>query len=60
MMATKPAHDPRCYDLAEYFLAETVCTEADREELAQAIQDTVEAWFRAWEDKNVPKEREAM
>lgn len=56
-MATKRekySYDGRCFDLAEYFLTETVCTKEDREDLAQDIQDTVEGWFLAWENKNVP------
>jgi hypothetical protein len=40
------AYDPRCQELAEYFLADITLTDEDREqrtvELAQAIQDTIE------------------
>jgi TPP-dependent pyruvate/acetoin dehydrogenase alpha subunit len=35
--------DPKCYELAEYFLAENgAVTEEHKAELAQAIQDAVE------------------
>ncbi|HEX2594724.1 MAG TPA: hypothetical protein VHL34_24690 [Rhizomicrobium sp.] len=49
-----PAHDPRCYDLAEFFLegadingATLSSAEVKRyaPELAQHIQDAVEAWL---------------
>lgn len=51
----KYSYDSNCRDLADHFLAETVCTDADREDLAQDIQDAVESWFREWEWKNVPQ-----
>lgn len=50
----KYSYDSKCRDLADHFLVETVCTDADREELAQDIQDAVEGWFSEWERRNVP------
>ena len=47
-MSQRYSFDPLCRDLAEVFLLEkkTVSTE-DRNELAQAIQDAIEAWLAA-------------
>lgn len=55
-MPRKYSYDTHSEELAGYFLAETVCTEADLKDLAQDIQDAVESWFREWERKNVPQE----
>ena len=42
--------DPKCYELAEYFLADNgAATEEHKSDLAQAIQDAVE-------DFNAPHE----
>lgn len=37
--------DPKCYDLAEYFLP-TTASPALKDDLAQYIQDAVEDWLR--------------
>lgn len=38
------AYDPKCNELAEYFLPATA-PKADKEGLSQAIQDSVETWL---------------
>ena len=42
-------YDQKCLDLAEYFLRDANPTPADKEELAQVIQDAIENWFSARE-----------
>jgi uncharacterized membrane-anchored protein YjiN (DUF445 family) len=38
--------DPKCYELAEYFLEDYEdITEEQKNELAQHIQDTIEDWL---------------
>lgn len=54
----KYSYDSKCRELAGHFLSDTVCTDADGEELAQDIQDAVENWFREWESKNAAASRE--
>jgi hypothetical protein len=40
------AYDPKCYELAEHFLADSPFrVEKETDELARAIQDAVEDWF---------------
>jgi hypothetical protein len=41
-------YDPRCYDLAEYFLGAEDHEEVAK--LAQVIQDAIENWFDGKED----------
>jgi hypothetical protein len=37
--------DPKCYELAEYFLADNkTATEEQKVDLAQHIQDAIEMW----------------
>lgn len=38
--------DPKCFELAEYFLA-TTASQRLKNELAQHIQDEVEVWLSA-------------
>lgn len=40
-------YDPKCYELAEYFLANTPATEERREALAGVIQQAVEDFLQA-------------
>lgn len=41
--------DPKCYELAEYFLADNgAATEEHKSDLAQAIQDAVEDFHAPW------------
>jgi len=53
MKKPKYSYDFECERLAEYFLAKTICTEDDKRQLSQELQDTVESWFHEWERKNV-------
>jgi hypothetical protein len=40
------SHDPKCHELAEHFLADVPnVTEAQKDELAQEIQTTIEDWL---------------
>jgi hypothetical protein len=39
------SHDPKCYELAEYFLPRNA-PELAKSELAQAIQETVETFLK--------------
>jgi hypothetical protein len=43
-------HDPRCHELAEYFLP-TAASALLKAELAQHIQDAVEDWLTAERDR---------
>ncbi len=46
--AKAKAHDPECRSLAEHFLATEppgALRESEARELAQTIQDAIEAWF---------------
>jgi hypothetical protein len=43
-MSKKPLVDPLAYDLAEYFLPADAAEER-KWDLAEVIQDAVEAWF---------------
>jgi hypothetical protein len=48
LVAKKPlSFDSKCYDLAEHFLEDepTLDNEDARNQLAQEIQETVEAWI---------------
>ena len=39
-------HDPRCYELAQYFLDDQAgADEADMSALAEAIQQAIEQWI---------------
>lgn len=39
------AFDPKCYELAEYFLRDNGAATGDhKDDLAQAIQDAIEDW----------------
>jgi hypothetical protein len=39
------AFDPKCYELAEYFLHDNgAATEQHKSDLAQTIQDAIEDW----------------
>jgi len=41
--------DPKCYELAEYFLRDNgAATEEHKSDLAQAIQDAVEDWDKGF------------
>jgi hypothetical protein len=40
-------HDPKCRELAEYFLADYYHSEADANELAEEIQTHIEMWLTA-------------
>lgn len=44
MSGKKLMHDPKCRELAEYFLPSDV-SERLKAELAQAVQDAVENWI---------------
>lgn len=46
----KKAFDPKCLELAEYFLADSA-TLAQRNALAQHIQEAVEDWFPDEEER---------
>lgn len=37
--------DPKCYELAKYFIDDVSGSEAMKNELAQRIQEAVEDWF---------------
>jgi hypothetical protein len=53
-VAKKPvSFDSKCYDLAEHFLTEEpgLNTEEMKDQLAQAIQETVESWINDERDK---------
>ena len=42
--------DPKCYELAEHFLADhpDIDTELTREDLARELQATIDAWMEEW------------
>lgn len=44
-MSRPVSYDSACADLALHFLADEPHTAVDVDELAQELQDTVEAWF---------------
>jgi hypothetical protein len=46
-MPNKPrSYDPKCHLLAEQFLSDHLpFSEAENDDLAQAIQDAIEDWF---------------
>jgi hypothetical protein len=49
---TKPrfSYDPRCEDLALYFLSDEVHDDEHVQKLAQTIQDAIEDWLRDKEE----------
>ena len=49
------AFDPKCYELAEYFLWDTASDTDDcKNELAQVIQDAIEGWRSVEELNKLP------
>jgi hypothetical protein len=48
--ARRLSFDPACRELADHFLSTSVWTEAERNDLAQDIQEAVEDWFSIHED----------
>ena len=44
------SHDPKCYELAEYFLPAGV-SEKLKSDLAETIQEAVEDWLRSERDR---------
>lgn len=51
-------YDSACADLAQLFLEEEKHEAADVARLAQAIQDSIENWFFAWEYERRTAEKE--
>jgi hypothetical protein len=52
-MRPKKSFDEKCYELAEYFMDEPVgkWNDADRSELAELIQQTIEDFMHEEEDE---------
>lgn len=49
-MTRTKMHDPKCYELAVYFLSEHV-SQRLKDGLAQHIQDAIEDWLTAERDR---------
>lgn len=48
--------DPKCYELAQYFLADNgAATEEHKNDLAQVIQDAIEFWDGPLEEYPDPR-----
>jgi hypothetical protein len=45
------SYDPKCRDLAEYFLADEEHSQEEVTWLAQEIQDSIERWFEPRESR---------
>ncbi len=54
-MKSKVSFDNKCYELAEYFMAEPAgkWTDMDRTELAELIQSTIEDFLHEEEDEEI-------
>lgn len=53
-------HDPKCHELAEYFLSDSPALRSKTliDDLAQTIQDTIEDWIERTDEERIQGERE--